>query len=158
MFVCGVCVFSILFAIVQTVPELNFPLVGMFLINCTMAVTGIAGLCTFYGSACRDNHRLVWIWAFLLVDGKLIFDAWMIWQCMGIACGTSSSTGYKTVQNVTIANIIISVILAGCMEYMYKYHGHFLALVWKCCTRHITSIKLRRDVSTVDGNPLVENK
>jgi hypothetical protein len=158
MFVCGVCVFSISLSIVQTVPELKFPLLGIFLINWTMAITGITGLCTFFGSACRDNHRQVWIWGFLLVDGKLVFDSWMIWHCLGLAPGTSSSsTGYKNVQNVTIANVIISVFLAGCMECMYKYHGHFLALVWKWCTRHITPGKLRWNVGTVDDNPLVEN-
>jgi hypothetical protein len=157
MFVYGVCVFSISLSIVQAVPELKFPLLGIFLFNWTMAITGVTGLCTFYSSACRDKHRLVWIWGFLLVDTKLMFDAWMIWHCMGLASGTTSSRGHKTVQNVTIANVITSVFLAGCMEYMYKYHGHFLALVWKRCTQHITLIKLIRNVHTVDDNPLVEN-
>ncbi len=47
--------------------------------------------------------------------------------------------------------------ITGCMEYMYKYHGHFLALVWKWCTRHITPVKLMCNVGTVDDNPLIEN-
>jgi hypothetical protein len=143
MLIGGVCISCISSSLVLTIPGLGRPFItASFLINLSMTITGITGLCTFrYDANGTGKQWLVWVWGCLLMDGKFVWDVWIL-RFMILVYGASSSEEYEPAQNVMTANVIISVVLVGLMEYTHKCHIRFIILAFRCFAKIGIKLKL----------------
>jgi hypothetical protein len=143
MLICGVCIIGMSSSLVLTIPGLGRPFITTsFLINLSMTITGGTGLCIFICDANgTEKQWLLWVWGCLLLDGKFVWDVWIL-RFMITVHSVSSSKEYDQAQNVMTANVIISVVLVWFMEYTHKCHIRFIILACGCFAKIGIKLKL----------------